>query len=503
MSLMNNPTFLITSYLNSSKGDLEVLRKKLFELGVLTKDYPEEGLMLLYHKFDSPVTTELERECRSLVIDRNTLKIKSYSCETPRINKEGMEYLVTHSTGKLLISPCYEGTYLSIFNHQGKWFVSTRRCLNSQDSVFTLENKQVPKSHYEMFEEVLMKAGLANFNEFSQKLNPDYSYNFILIHHENKHMIDYTSKFGKNYGKICLTTVRDSNMNELNIHDDSFDLASTDQTAHIFIPEKLESINDFASYNKNVKYDDPLDSEGLIVRVWDESMNKNHLVKLQNINYQFSTVLGQEKNIFKGLLYLYQNDKLAEYFTQNQQAQTIKKIVNPLNTTESYDTVGTVDAVFKVCTAELFELFKILWSLKDGKHQNMALYELLPKEYKDIMFAIKGLYYKKKAVLHTKEKESLTLQDVKQTHLKYSDIYSYLKTIPIDSFVAFLRMRRLMFNWVKTENTNKVLLEFGTISKSCDKVLVKLCAIFTNKIYPNIMPNDIPPKKLDKVETTN
>lgn len=495
---MSNPTFLITSYLNSCNGDLEVLRKTLFEIGVLTKDYPDEGLMLLYHKFESPVTTEIERECRSLVIDRSTLKIKSYSCETPRVNKEGMEYLVTHSTEKLLINPCYEGTYLSIFNHNGKWFVSTRRCLNGQDSVFTLEEKQVPKSHYEMFEEVLMKTGYANFQEFSQKLNPEYSYNFILIHHENKHMIDYTKKFGENYGKICLTTVRDSNMNELDIYNMDLNFVS----GHIFVPDKLDSINDFANYNKNVKYDEQLESEGLIVRVWDGTMNKNHLVKLQNVNYQFATVLGPERNIFKGLLYLYQNDKLAEYFNQNQNIQNIKKIVNPLNTTESYDTVGTVDAVFKVCTAELFELFKILWSLKDGKHQNVELYELLPKEYKDMMFAIKGLYYKKKSSMYSKDKTTITPQDIKLTHLKYSDIYAYLKTIPIDSFVAFLRMRRLMFNWVKTENTTKVLADFGTISKTSDKVLVKLCAIFTNKLYPNIMPNDIPPKKV-VTDTTN
>jgi hypothetical protein len=43
-----------------------------------------------------------------------------------------------------------------------------------------------------------------------------------------------------------------------------------------------------------------------------------------------------------------------------------------------------------------------LWSLKDGKQQNKYLYNILPKEYKDILFGIKGLYYKKKSLKYEK-----------------------------------------------------------------------------------------------------
>jgi len=492
---MNNPLFLITSILESNQNNLEELRKKLFERGVLTKDYVDDGLMLLYHKFDSPVTNELERECRSLVIDRSTLKIKSYSCETPRANREGMEYLVAHSTESQIINPCYEGTYLSVFNHNSKWYVSTRRCLDSQESVFNPVQKQQPMSHYEMFDEVLKKAGYSDFNDFSSKLDPSNSYYFVLIHHHNKHIIDYTNQFGNDYGRICLTTVRDSNMKELDIYSELVAFASYDGSGTIFVPEKMESYESFANLNKTIKYNESPESEGVVIRVWDSQMNKYHLIKLQTINYQFAQVLGSDRNIFKGLVYLYQNDKLVDYFSQNPNTQNIKKIVNPLNTSESYDTVGTVDAVFKVCTSELFELFKVLWSLKTGQQQNKELYELLPKEYRDIMYSIRGLYYKKKASLMNKDKETVTVNDIKNTHLKIGDIYNYLKSLSTETFVAFLRMRKLMFNWVKSESGNQQLVEFGTISNHCDKVHVKLCAIFTNKLYPNIMPNDVPPQK--------
>jgi hypothetical protein len=259
--------------------------------------------------------------------------------------------------------------------------------------------------------------------------------------------------------------------------------------------KKLESFENFSNANKTIKYNETPESEGVVIRVWDGTMNKYHLIKLQSMNYQFSQVLGVDRNIFKGLIYLYQNDKLVDYFGQNPNTQNIKKIVNPLNTSESYDTVGTVDAVFKVCTSELFELFKVLWSLKNGKQQNKALYELLPKEYRDIMYSIRGLYYKKKAVLMSKNKESVTPNDIKNAHLKVGDIYNFLKSLSTETFVAFLRMRKLMFNWVKVDSGNVHLTEFGTVSNQCDKVHVKLCAIFTNKLYPNIMPNDVPPQK--------
>jgi hypothetical protein len=499
MDIMTTPTFLITSLLESLQGNFEELRKKLFNHGILTKDYDDDGLILLYHKYDTPICNEFERECRSLVIDRSTLKIKSYSCEMPRINKEGAEFLIANSTEQQIINPCYEGTYLSVFNHNGKWYVSTRRCLDSQESVFisNTEEKQEPKSHYEMFSEVIKNSGYDNFNEFTNKLNPEYSYYFVLVHYQNKHIIDYTNQFGPEYKRLCLTTVRNSDMTELDIYENKVDFANYENTDNIFVPPTIESYEHFSSLNKTTKYNETPELEGIVIRVWNEPMHKYNLIKLQTINYQFAQVIGSNRNIFKGLVYLYQNNDLITYFEQNPNTITIKKIVNPHNYNESYDTIGIIDAVFKVCTSELFELFKILWSIKNGKHQKGELYNLLPKEYKDIMFAIRGIYFKKK--FSVAGKENVTSDDIKKSYLRLVDIYHYIKSLSTENFVAFLRMRKLMFNWINMESSNQTLADFRMVSNYCDKVHLKLCAIFTNKLFPDIMPNDIPPQK----ETTS
>jgi hypothetical protein len=51
-------------------------------------------------------------------------------------------------------------------------------------------------------------------------------------------------------------------------------------------------------------------------------------------------------------------------------------------------------------------------------------------------------------------------------------------------------MRKLMYNWCKV-NTN--LNDFNKISAKCDKIHFKLAAIYTNKLFPNVMPEDLPP----------
>ena len=150
---------------------------------------------------------------------------------------------------------------------------------------------------------------------------------------------------------------------------------------------------------------------------------------------------------------------------------------------ESYDTIGAIDALFKVCTSELFELFKKLWDVKTGQHLDSKMYTLLPKEYKDILFGVRGIYFKKKA---------------SKTLLQINDIYNFLKSISIENFCALCKMRKLMYNWCKI---NQELADFKTISSKCDKIHLKLTAIYCNKLFPNIMLDDLPPVNIKTIQT--
>jgi hypothetical protein len=84
---MSTPIFYVNDLINNNP-ELESLRTELYKKNILSKDYVDENLFLIYHKFDQQSNTDLDKECRSLVLDRNTKKIVSFSCETPILNTE-------------------------------------------------------------------------------------------------------------------------------------------------------------------------------------------------------------------------------------------------------------------------------------------------------------------------------------------------------------------------------------------------------------------------------
>ena len=102
------------------------------------------------------------------------------------------------------------------------------------------------------------------------------------------------------------------------------------------------------------------------------------------------------------------------------------------------------------------------------------------------MFNIRGIYFKKKAKLIGKKVEQ---SEIKEYYLQLKDIYKFLKNMLTENFCALLKMRRLMFNWSKI---NTEVSEFSKISFKCDKIHFKLASIYLNKLFPNIMPYDIP-----------
>lgn len=441
---------------------VESFRKKLFEeYSIMSKYNEDDKLLLVYHKFDLPTTTQFEQACRSLVIDMETLRVVSYTCPNPISNKDAQQFLLNNNDIELSIFKCYEGSILSLFNHNGKWYLSTRRCLDSKQSNWNDSN------YYDMFMDVLNKENIT-FEDFTSALNPELGYYFILIHHKNQIIIDYTSQFEENYTKLCLVFVRSKN-DQIEIYDYQFPSYN-----NIFEPEKM-TMEDFSIVNQNLNVN--VELEGIVVKATKD--NKTYLFKLQTTSYQFCKAIGPDSNIFKGYLYLYQSGILKDYIENTKEHKSLDKIVNPYNTSESFDTIGVVDCVFKVFSSELFELYKLLWKLTNGEQQNAELYTLLPKEFKDILYGLRGLYFKIKA---NPEKKLFGVKD----------IYQYLKTIDIEQLCALIRQRKLMFNWVIVNKTSLVLNLFRTISNKCDKVHLKLFAIFTNKIFPEIMPTDIP-----------
>ena len=460
---MNSMTykFLIQKILNEhNKPFDDNFRKELYnKYKILSKDYLETGLVLLYSNYDEKKMSDLERETRSVVINKKTLELVAYSCPFPFIDEK------IDLTKKNLISKCYEGTFLSIFYFNGKWYVSTRKCLDSDESIFNPEEKKEPKSHYEMFNDVFHNTEYKSFEGFSKTLDTKKSYYFVLVHCDNQHIIDYTKEFGKDYKKLGLLSIRDENMNELEDEVKSFKVGN-----NIFVPESYDTLNIFNELDRDFKPDSISNCEGVICEgIIVKSENK--LVKLQTKSYQFSTICNggnrqsKNENVLKGYIWLYQEGLLKN---------NTFELNNPFKPEEKFNIVDVINSTFKTCASELFELFKKVWYIQTGRNNNEELYKILPKEYKDVMFAIKGIYFKKKALKYTNPEE-------KNSYLTISDIYNHLKSLSVEFFVSFLLVRKQMFSSISEKKTNE-LFEFGKITTWCKPYDLKLCAILTNKL---------------------
>ena len=79
MSVMTKPIFLINKYIQDNK-DINNIKDKLYKEGIHMKHYEDSGLFMLYHKYEAPCTTTMQRECRSVVFDDKTFNLSLIQC---------------------------------------------------------------------------------------------------------------------------------------------------------------------------------------------------------------------------------------------------------------------------------------------------------------------------------------------------------------------------------------------------------------------------------------
>ena len=150
------------------------------------------------------------------------------------------------------------------------------------------------------------------------------------------------------------------------------------------------------------------------------------------------------------LLKLYQKSSLLQALsTKKLDTYKILKYNN-----EEYDMFGIVDAVYKICTSELKTLHTIFWENKKHvlnlTHNSAKLYNLLPKEIKDILYLIRGIYFINKAN-YIKQLNLNTTNNIKKSPLTVNDVWTLLKSTDIKKIIGYLRARMLLDNGINNK----------------------------------------------------
>ena len=504
-----------------SNKSFDEFKSKLSEKSsnIFLKEWEDNNLFMVTNNFtkNNQNLSVLERECRSIIMSKSPLKVVCYTYDDIYYNQDAKDYLIKNIECEKVIQECFEGTLLSVYFYNGRWNIGTRRCIDASKSIWTSN-----KSYFDMFLECIN----VEFEDFTSYLKEENNYYFVLVHYQNKHIVDYTSYFeDKTYKKIIHVMTRNNSSNqELSLNDDSqwTKLPMFFQTPKNSIDDKeyfedekrkvvvdyiegelqMEKIGNLKSFskldelNKNNKLELPVTSEGLIVKLHNPDSNKTELLKFQTNSYQFMSMLKpNSNNMFMSFIELYQNDMLKrhlEYFPGNSKFE----IESDEGTSEIYDTIGVVDAAFKVETSELFELFRTLYNLRDCSHKNTELYNMLPTEYTVALYRIRGIYYKKKEkYIKSKQDDASVEQSGTNTGLRIFDIYNMLKyTYDTKELLKLFRARKLLLTKCiadNSDNAEKIL----NLSHRCDKVSIKMTSILLNKMFPRDKDLEIYSKK--------
>ena len=302
------------------------------------------------YKSLTPENQELAISLRSCIIDKSTLEVLATQYNNIIYNEDAVEYVKRKSWNNIVISKCHEGTLVTVFYHK-KWYVCTRRCLDSNTS------KWGTKTYGELFNETL---------DFDfEELDKNYFYLFIIVHHDNNNIIKHSP--GTQKLLLCNVTEKVSlreNFEYKYLDKDELEFSNIDDVFRY-----LHNINRNDIRNKTIS------SEGLILKVYDGEKHKSpfKILKLQTHIYRkVAEAKPNTSNIYHILLNFYQNDqlsKLVRYFT------------------DDLTITNKIDKAIKDLAQEILNIYHIT-----RNKNNEELYGALTSVYKKVLYDLHGQF---------------------------------------------------------------------------------------------------------------
>lgn len=402
-----------------------------------------EDLAIIYYNNPPLVDSDrddlarkIEQTCRSYIIEKSTLKPIASQFNKIIYNDDAKEYLKNIKWDNVIIQKCYEGTMILLFNYNNKWFVSTRRCLRAEDSIW-IRNK----SYREMFDEAM--DGKFTFDE----LNKDYCYHFVLIHYKNKNIVNY-NYLGKEYKELYhVMTTKKYTLEEVDykINDNIFRVEYEKFDSLEKLYEKLSEIS------KQNESQNKITTEGYVLRAYDGEIFKSPfmILKIQTEIYQkLMKVKPNNSNIHQNYLELYQKDKLAEFL--------------PYFTKYGNNIIKRINISMRTLAREILNLYHLT-----RQKRNPHIYHSLTDIYKKILYKLHGLYIenKKQELMSSKNNKKISKS------INIHDVYYYIKSLPPNE------LRRLYYDRLYLlENPNNTFLD-----RNCIYIMIQSMLMFRNK----------------------
>ena len=309
---------------------------------------------------------ELYEQCRSVVLDfslENNNIVVTYANSTPeRIDCNN--YINTMYSSEDKVYEAYDGTIITVYNYKDEWFFGTSSCPDANSSKFSHPTKR----HGNMFDEILFKIfkehisaeevsaltsdeiSLKLRNLFVQHLDPSMAYEFIIVHHENKHIVDYSGLLGNDYMELFHINTKHRNL-----------LIENDIIASI-IPSLFERGVKYPLQFNNIQeayahINSSQHSYGLIVKKMVEGKVKLYKISTDAINYREETD-PCHPNIWINILSVYMKNK-TEYTIKDYIANYNPNINLPLdNNNQKIDPTYLIHTIISTIKDSLYSYYK-------------------------------------------------------------------------------------------------------------------------------------------------
>ena len=452
----------LQKYLNKF-SNYEEFTKSLEDTKIKIKEHNNfPSLALLYIPFKQITNglTEIERCCRSVIINKNDLKIISYSYPIILYNDYVSLTNCEIMKDKRYITECIEGTILTMYYYENKWMLSTRKCIDASKSCWRKN-----KSHFDLFKESIE----IDWDTFCDVHDTNYIYTYILVHHKNIQLIDYTKKYGENYKKVILSLIRNKDTFEVTLDNLFSKYKEIKPFMEKFIISKelddYSHLDDINIEDESIDMVNKIKDEGLLVSFISED-NTETYIKLHNNAYKIYQETSNYNYIpmsSQHYISLYQTNMLDNYLNK-----FVGESLYMVDNTQ-YQIKGLIDNIFKLLTTELLFLFKFFWDIKFGTQimENKNIYIELPTEYKKFFYILRGIYFKKKLLLN--ENKYITVKVV----------YDLLKESSPDTIINLIQERKnyllnksmkiynVLTEYHKNENVVKLLTNMNTAVDFC------------------------------------
>jgi hypothetical protein len=370
-----HPLTILINSLEEAKGSKityeefkdEVIKLHASSLGLKDND----DLFVVFSNNTTSVQNEadISFHCKSIIYDKNTMTPIVSQYNNVLYNENSVKFMETANWANVTVQKCYEGTLLIVFNHNNKWHVTTRRCLDADASVWVKNN-----SYGQLFAEAIG-------DKFTfDNLDVNNCYHFVLVHHKNKNIVSY-SDLGDDYKNIYhVLTTEKYTMKEVNYVIPNVDIIPEEQFDNI--NDVLIKLNDHNCSDVNLQ---TITLEGYVLKYYTGEVHNSPFVtlKLQTKLYETLTrYKPNNSNIYQCFLELYQMDKLNSFIPF-----FIQRLEDNITMENCGIIVNCVHNAFRNMAKELSSLY-----FMTRKKNNTEMYNALPTSYKKLLFGVHGIY---------------------------------------------------------------------------------------------------------------